>query len=268
MRRRRWGRWKGWGGWKSSPIRPIKSSRPIKPISRKKIFIFVLILMIIFTFASYVYLEENLQGPLMHVAKMHVKDIANRALNKAITDRIADEADPEKLINWIKDHQGRITGVSFDMAEHLKITSDAVKIAQNTMDELTNIPEHIPIGQAFDSAVIASFGPRMPVRFVPFGTVKADLDIKEKDAGINMQIIEIFVRITAEVTIIIPFDTKPETVFTEVPLSYILVVGDVPTYYFDNKGNPVGAIGNSGAPAPSIALPPVNTTPPEGKSTH
>ena len=38
-----------------------------------------------------------------------------------------------------------------------------------------HVPEHIPIGQAIGSAVIASFGPRMPVRFEPVGAAKVEL---------------------------------------------------------------------------------------------
>src|SRR5690606_34073504 len=48
------------------------------------------------------------------------------------------------------------------------------------------------------------------------------------------------------------FDTKPEMVETEIPISYLLVVGDVPMYYYDNKGNPVGGDGKG---APNISLP-------------
>ena len=60
-----------------------------------------------------------------------------------------------------------------------------------------------------------------------------------------MILVEVYIRITAEMAIIIPFDTKPETVVTEIPISYLLVVGDVPMYYYDNKGNPSGSIGRS-----------------------
>ncbi len=68
-----------------------------------------------------------------------------------------------------------------------------------------------------------------------------------------MVMFEVYVRIIAEVSVIIPFDSDTEIVETEIPISYSLVVGDVPTYYYDNKGNPVGS--NKDAGPPSLSLP-------------
>jgi len=67
-----------------------------------------------------------------------------------------------------------------------------------------------------------------------------------------MILVEVYIRIIAEVTIIIPFDTEPEIVETDIPISYLLVVGDVPMYYYDNTGKPVG---ESAAEAPNISVP-------------
>lgn len=94
----------------------------------------------------------------------------------------------------------------------------------------------------------------VPIRLVPAGAVKVDLNTRQKDAGINMLLVEVYIRIIAEVTIIIPFDTDSEIVETEVPISYLLVVGDVPMYYFDNKGKPLDDSGEGVLP-PTISLP-------------
>ncbi|MNI89678.1 hypothetical protein D3C73_1471090 [compost metagenome] len=67
-----------------------------------------------------------------------------------------------------------------------------------------------------------------------------------------MILVEVYIRIIAEVSVIIPFDSEPEVVETEIPVTYVLVVGGTPMYYMDNKGNPVG----SSAPLPpSVSLP-------------
>lgn len=189
----------------------------------------------------------------MHVAVMRVKQVATQAINKSITDQVAHQTDvTEKLIDWKTNSSGKITAFMLNYAEHMRITSQTIQTVQNTLADLGDIPEHIPIGQALGSAVIASFGPRVPVKFEPLGAAKVDLNTRQKDAGINMILVEVYMRITAEVSIIIPFDTHPELVETEIPISYLLVVGDVPMYYYDNKGNPVG---DSAPGAPNISLP-------------
>ena len=67
-----------------------------------------------------------------------------------------------------------------------------------------------------------------------------------------MILVEVYIHIIAEVAVVVPFDMEPETVDTEIPISYLLVVGDVPMYYYDNQGRPVGSNGSN---APAIALP-------------
>ncbi|MGO4543608.1 sporulation protein YunB [Paenibacillus sp. 2TAB23] len=232
------------GAWGARPARP--------RIRRRTIFIITLVVMMVFTIQSFVYIERNLRPPLMNIAKIRVKQVATQAINKAITEQVASRSDTDKLIDWKMNSNGKISGFMLNYAEHMSITSQTINTVQATLNDMKDIPEHIPIGHALNSAIISSFGPRVPVKFEPVGAVKVDLSTRQKDAGINMILVEVFIRIIAEVTIIIPFDTEPEIVETDIPISYLLVVGDVPMYYYDNTGKPVG---DSAAQAPNISVP-------------
>ncbi|MBW7456367.1 sporulation protein YunB [Paenibacillus sepulcri] len=238
-----------WGrrGWHSSGKR-----RNGKPRSRRRLWLLIMLIVFLFIFQLFIFVERNLQGPLMTVAKVRVKQVATQAINKAITDQVASQGDVEKLIEWKTNNSGKISGFMLNYAEHMRITSQTADRVQGMLNEIKHIPEKIPVGQALGSAIIASYGPRVPVKFEPAGAVKVDLETRQQDAGINMILVEVYMRIVAEVSIIIPFDTQPELVETEIPISYLLVVGDVPMYYYDNKGNPVG---DSASGAPSISLP-------------
>ena len=231
--------------------RPERPGTTGRRIGGKRLVLLVFLSFIAFMAFAFVYVERNLRPPLMHVATMRVKQIVTRAINEAILAGVANTADAERLVEWQKSGDGRVSGFMLNYAEHMRITSETVETVQRTLNEIKHVPEHIPIGQAIGSAVIASFGPRIPVRFEPVGAAKVELGTRQRDAGINMILVEVFIRITAEMAVIIPFDTKPETVVTEIPISYLLVVGDVPMYYYDNKGNPTGS---SAGHAPDIAL--------------
>lgn len=215
-------------------------------------FFIALVIMFFFSVQSFIYVEKHLRPPLLHVAKMRVKQLATQAINTAISERIARGTNFEKLIDWKTDQSGHINGFMLNYAEHMKIASETVTVVETILKNLEHVPEHIPIGQALNSAIIASFGPKVPVKFVPLGAAKIELNTRQQDAGINMILVEVYIRIVAEVSIIIPFDTDSEVVETEIPISYLLVVGDVPMYYYDGKGNPVG---DSADKAPNIALP-------------
>lgn len=218
---------------------------------KRKLF-FVLVIMFLLSVQTFVFIEKNLKPPLMSVAKIRVKQIATQAINTAISDQIGDRSDYEKLVDWKTDRQGKITGFMLNYAEHMKIRTETINAVSNLLNKMSAFPEHIPLGQALGSAILASFGPDIPVRLVPAGAARVDLNTRQQDAGINMVLVEVYIRIIAEVAIIIPFDSESELVETEIPISYMLVVGDVPMYYYDGKGNPTG---NSAGKAPSISLP-------------
>lgn len=239
----------GAGGW---------GSKPTAPKRRRRLWITVTLLILLFgTVQSFVYIEKHLRPPLMQLAQLRIKQVATQAINKATTEEVADSSDLEKLIDWKMNSNGKISGFMLNYAEHTKIRAQTINTVQATLDELKGIPEHIPIGNALGSAIISSYGPRIPVKFEPVGAVKVDLNTRQKNAGINMILIEVYIRIVAEVAIIVPFETDPQQVETEIPISYLLVVGDVPMYYYDNKGNPVG---ESAANAPNISVPLANGT--------
>ncbi|XEC93867.1 sporulation protein YunB [Paenibacillus tarimensis] len=221
-------------------------------MSKRTMWLIVLLILFVFSFQFFIFVEKNLRTPLMHVATIRVKKIATEAINKAISEQVSQSSEAEKLIDWKMNGEGKVSGFMINYNEHMRITSQTINTVENALKTINKVPEHIPVGQALGSAIIASFGPRVPVKFEPMGAVQVDLNTRQKDAGINMILVEVYIRIMAEVAIIIPFDTKPELVETEIPISYLLVVGDVPMYYYDNKGNPVGGAGGN---PPNISLP-------------
>jgi sporulation protein YunB len=239
-------------------------SRSTGKSSAKKKLIIALLIIFLFSIQAFIFIEHNLRPPLMALAKVRIKQIATQSINTAIADRISENTKADSLIDWKTDKNGKTTGFMLNYAEHMRITSDIITTVQGLLNNLKSISEHVPLGQALNSAILASFGPNIPIRFVPAGNVKVDLSTRYQNAGINMILVEVYVRIIAEVSVIIPFDTDTEIVETEIPISYSLVVGDVPTYYFDNKGNPVGSGKDV---APNISIPNLTIPPTAGSKT-
>ncbi|WYT60682.1 sporulation protein YunB [Paenibacillus sp. FSL K6-1217] len=212
----------------------------------------VSLLLILAVFQGLRYVEQHLKPPILHLAQIRVKQIATESINKAITSQVADGGNAEALIDWKTDKNGKISGFMLNYKEHMRITSQAAEVIQSTLQELHNRTEYIPLGQALGSPLIASYGPDIPIKVEPQGAVKVELNTRQQNAGINMILVEVYIHIVTEVAVVIPFDMEPQVVDTEIPVSYLMVVGDVPMYYYDNQGKPVGENGNS---APGIAIP-------------
>ncbi|WP_211746566.1 sporulation protein YunB [Paenibacillus sp. Marseille-Q4541] len=231
-----------------------KKQRPKTGGHWKKWALIIVLVVVILTVQTAAYMERNLKPPIMHLAKIRVKQLATEAINKAITSQIAGGNPSNDLIEWKTDSKGKISGFILNYDEHMRITSNALSVVQSTLQDMKAFKDHIPLGQALGSPLLSSFGPQVPIRIEPQGAVKVDLSTRQQNAGINMILVEVYIHIIAEVAVVVPLDMEPEVVDTELPISYLLVVGDVPMYYYDNQGRPVG---ENGASAPNIALPSV-----------
>ncbi|MGG6310226.1 sporulation protein YunB [Paenibacillus macerans] len=230
-------------GWRSRKRR--------RPGSRRKLWIAIVIIAVIGIIQFFQYVERRMTEPIVHLAQIRVKQIATDSINDAISAQVANQHQVGELIDWKTDNTGKITGFMLNYSAHMKVTSETIQTVRHTLEEVSRLSESIPLGQALGSPILASFGPSIPIKIEPKGDVKVDLNTRRQDAGINMILVEVFLRVKTELAVVVPFDMESQAVETEIPVSYLLVVGDVPMYYYDSKGNPVG----SQAGAPNIALP-------------
>jgi len=229
-----------------------KRQRQRPRMKRSHLWLIVALLMTILFVQGTIFLDRELRQPLMFLAKVKVNQVATEAINAAIRSEFARSVESDKMILWRTDAAGKITGFEIDYKQQMAITAKTIGIVERSLKEREDVPERIPIGHALNSPFISSIGPSVSVTFHPASAVKVDVETEQKEAGINMLLVEVFVRIRTEIAVVVPFDKDPETVETKIPLSYALVVGDVPTYYYDGSGHPVG---NGAAQAPAIALP-------------
>ncbi|MGZ9585404.1 sporulation protein YunB [Paenibacillus marinisediminis] len=222
---------------------------------KRRLWLITLLIFILLSVQMFIYVDRHLREPLMHLAKIRMKQMATQAINKAISEQITNGRSMDQLIQWNKDNQGKVSSFILNSNEHMRITSETVTVVQDALHAMEEFKDHIPLGQVLGSAIIASFGPRIPIKMEPQGAVKVELSTRARDVAINMVLVEVYVKVVEEVAIVIPFDSQPEIVETEIPISYLLVVGDVPMYYYDGAGNPVGTNRDQ---APAISLPPLS----------
>jgi sporulation protein YunB len=211
------------------------------PLKGKHIFLIVLILITLLSIQGFLFVERNLEPALKEIAKTYVKQIAMLAINEAISKKISE--DVSEVENLISEHSdGKISFISFDQSRQAKIVTQVTDRANQTLMELSQEPVSIPIGQALNSNILAQLGPKVPITLLPMGAARADIDVRMYEAGINNVMIAVYLRIEADVRIVIPFSSDEAVVTTEFPITHLFVQGDVPIYYFkgsDGKMEPI-----------------------------
>lgn len=274
---RRWGPGAGRSAGGGSTGRRWSARRPRKKLSRKQFWLIAALLAMFALIQTMIFLDKELRGPLMFLAQIRLKQMATEAINTAITQEIARTAEADRMIRWKLDESGKVTGFLLDFQEQMRLTSRTIQVVERVLKEQEAVPERIPIGHALNSPLLSSFGPSVAVTLHPASSVQAEVDTRESNAGINMVLVEVFIRIRTEIAVVIPFDQAPQPLETEIPLSYAMVVGDVPMYYYDGSGNPTGS-GAAGAPSITLPAPPASSPsqssssspsqPPSGTSSH
>ncbi|MDG0814487.1 sporulation protein YunB [Cohnella rhizosphaerae] len=223
-------------------------------LPRRYFFLALLAIALFAAVQSFVYLDRYLREPLMFLAKERITEMAVQAINAAITENIAAGADGSKMVHWKTNAAGKTTGIEIDYKEQMRITAQTIAVVEEALKEQEALHERIPIGHAVDSPFLSSLGPSVAVRLHPISTVQAEVRTRQTSAGINNVLVEVYIHVATNIAIVIPFDREPNRIETDIPLSYVMVAGDTPLYYYDGGGNPVGS-GASQAPALSLPAP-------------
>ncbi|OEF95631.1 sporulation protein YunB [Desulfuribacillus alkaliarsenatis] len=228
---------------------------------RRSIIVFVfLVITMYFAITAFYYVETNLRPNLISIAEIRAKKIATEAINDAISKKIAEETDYQRLLDIQIDNQGRVSFAQLNFTEVSRISSSTTIRVQNTLNMIEREVIRLPLGMAFNSAILSQYGPTIPITIVPQGAAFSDVKWSFEDAGINQTLHVIYIDIRAMVKIVIPFDTKETVIETRLPIAYSLYIGEVPQFFYDGRGIPIGEGSGEGSgvrpKAPNI-FPPI-----------
>ncbi|GAA0351619.1 sporulation protein YunB [Bacillus horti] len=208
-------------------------------LKKRHIFLIVLVIILIISIQGFLFVERNLEPALKNIAATHVKQIATLTISDAISHKLSQDIGSNEVVIFEKDEDGKIILITFDQAKQAEIVSTVIDRANEELRELSNSPIRIPLGQALNSNILAQLGPLVPITLVPMGAAKADISIEMEEAGINVVSITVYLKIQADVRIVIPFSSDEAVVSTSLPIDFIVLPGEVPNVYVKNSDGSV-----------------------------
>ncbi|TCS78457.1 sporulation protein YunB [Tepidibacillus fermentans] len=235
-------------------------------LQKKNIIFFTIIIFLGLMVQTFFYIENQLRPILMQIAQARVKQIANKAVNDAITKKIAQNTNFKDLIQFEMDDQGKIRAALFNYSEFARIVGETTARVEDTLSNLDKIVEPIKLGAAFDNEIIADMGPSIPITIIPIGHAEVTPKTTYQNAGINVVVMTVVIEIKAEVEVVIPFSQAPYTITSEVPIAQTQIFGDVPQFYYDNSGNYIGTDPNKVQNVPPIQVIPETPTIPNNST--
>ncbi len=159
--------------------------------------------------------------------------IATRAINQAISDKIAGGIRYDDLFSIKTDSRGKIVMLQQNTAEVNRLASQATIAVQETLRQISHERIDIPLGQILGSQLLASYGPMITVMVVPLGAVSTRVIDRFEHEGINQTRHRIYLEITGQIRIVVPLISSNVKVVAEVPITDATVLGEVPQVYLN-----------------------------------
>jgi sporulation protein YunB len=207
--------------------------------------------------------NKGIEPTLIDYAEFETNRVATLAINKAVSQKVAEGIDVKELIITEKNNDDEITLINVNNSMVNRIQAETTNLVQKNLklaeagqlreleilsdiefeEGLENLPEgiirEIPIGQATNMAILGNLGPKIPVKFTTIGDVETVVVDEIKEFGINNFQILVYVLIEVKVQVIIPFSTEIAVVKNKIPIGNVVYPGDIPQFYNGSGGDGV-----------------------------
>jgi sporulation protein YunB len=199
------------------------------------------VIVVIFT-AAVVIVERALFPTILATAKARAVQTAVMTINGAIRECLTQTGvDYQDLVRLHRDGDGGIAMMQANTLEIAKLTADVALASERAMIDLKHQSFSIPIGQVLGSQLLATYGPKIPVRIIPVGAVQVDMVDRFEAAGINQTRHSIYLNLDSYVRIVVPWQQTEVQIATRVPLVENIIIGEVPDTFVTLDGGLLGA---------------------------
>lgn len=221
------------------------------------ILLITFILFFVLIFFSIWIIDKGIRKPLVDIAEQKTIEFATRTINSAV--KSTENMNFEDLVDVQMDSNGNVATLGWDAAVFNTALRTATERAEYFLygmnkgetidvddpdlnpiefgDSVGDLADkdptvvEIPIGQATGNTILANLGPKIPVHFEIVGSLESDIVHEVKEFGINASLIEIYLPVSVNVQIVIPFSTTTAEISTKVLIDSRVIMGDVPDFY-------------------------------------
>lgn len=232
----------------------------------RHIFLITLILFVFSIIFTLWFIDKGISPPLMEIAERKTVEFATRTINSAVksteslsfddlVDITIDANGNVSTLGWNSQAVNRTLRTATERAEYFLYgmnngeqleLDDPDFEAHDFSDDVGDLPKRdptvveIPIGQATGNAILANLGPKIPVHFEIVGNITTDVIHEVKEFGVNAALLEIYIPVSVQVQIVIPFSTTVADISTRVFVDSRVIMGDVPKFF--SQGSDSGPV--------------------------
>lgn len=187
---------------------------------------------IVFVFILFSFIFKNsVNTVIADTVELKSKALATKAMNSAIADVVINSIVYEDLVNIITDEFGNITMIQANALEINNLSKDLAQTTEIKIEEYGKMGVSIPLGSMTGIPLFVGRGPKIKLKVNPIGAVNCTFLSQFESAGINQTNHKIYLKISADVGVVLPLLSKKYNTTRQVLISESIIVGEVPEVY-------------------------------------
>lgn len=190
-----------------------------------------IVLLFLFIIYSFMFVDQKIKPAVLAIAQVKAREIATRAINESVNDRVSGDIKYQDLIFIRTDDEGNVTMMQANTIMMNKLASEVALTVQDKIKNIKTSAVKVPLGNVFGSQLLAQYGPKINIDVTPIGMVNVDFKTEFEASGINQTRHKIYLVVKTQVKIIVPFSSDSTEVVTSVPVAETIIVGKVPQNY-------------------------------------
>lgn len=195
-----------------------------------KFFTFTVVI-IIFLIYAFIFVDKKVKPSFITIATIKAREIATRSINESVSQKITDDVRYEDLIFIRTDLEGNITLMQANTVMMNQLASEVAIAIQDNIKKIQTSSVEVPLGTVFESQLLAKYGPKITIQVTPIGMSSVTFKTEFEESGINQTRHKIYLVVSTQVRIIVPFSSEAANVVSEIPVAETVIVGKVPQNY-------------------------------------
>ncbi len=190
-------------------------------------------------------IKDNLKNTYVDIALIQTKSTVTKIINQVVRDKVKDnklelDYSKEQYVTYdVGEINQMVSNLSTEVVEVLEDInhSDYSFLVDEDISKkynCTGIVYELEMGKLLDTIFFNSLGSKYPVKFKLASDVLSSTDLSIEEFGLNNALISLNLIFSFNFSLILPLTSKLEQVDIKVPLSMLLVEGDVPSFIYGN----------------------------------
>ena len=201
--------------------------------SRKKLIFFAVIIISIFLMS--IFFSYVVNPIIINTIELKSKSMTTQAINSAIADVLDGTITYNDLVNIVTNEIGDVELIQANTLKVNMLSKDIARSTETKLDTFGQSGIKIPLGTFTGMTFLVGKGPSLKLSTMPIGAVTCAFESMFESAGINQTAHRIYLNVTADVGVVLPFTTRKLRTSQVVMVSENIIIGKIPDVYLETS---------------------------------